>query len=163
MSIGPIVSDNSPLVGLLEINLLSLLRDLYTEVLIPRAVESEFLQWSPIARREALDNAPWIRVVDLQDPQKISDYGNLGLGEAEALALADENKARLVLIDEEEGRKIAEERGFAVKGTVGILLEAKEKRLIDKVEPHLIALKKSGMHISDSLIRLALEMASEAD
>ena len=163
MSIGPVVSDNSPLVGLFNLNLLSLFRDLYTEVLIPRAVENEFLRWSPIARREALDNAPWIRVVDLQDPQNAGDGNRPSEGEAAALALADEKKARLVLLDDKKARKEAKERGFIVKGTVGVLLEAKEKRLIDKVEPHLIALKDSGVRLGESFIRLALEMAGEAD
>ena len=162
MSVGPVVSDTGPLSSLSKIDKLSFLQDLYTEILIPRAVENEFLQWSPVARRETLDNSPWIAVVDLQDPQKTADYP-LDIGEAAALALADEKKARLVLMDDNNGREEAEERGFIVKGTVGVLMEAKEKRLIDKVEPHLIALKESGMYLGESFIRLALEMAGEAD
>ncbi|MDE0020832.1 MAG: DUF3368 domain-containing protein [Candidatus Poribacteria bacterium] len=163
MSKGPVVSDTSPLISLLEIKKLSLLRDLYTEVLIPRAVENEFLDKFPTASREALDNAPWIRVVDLQDPHKIAEYANLDLGEAEALVLVDEKKARLVLMDENRGRKAAKARGFIVKRTLALLLEAKEKGLIDKAEPYVIALKESGMYITDSVIRRVLEMAGEAD
>ena len=44
MPIQPVISNNSPLVGLLGINLLSLLQDLYTEVWIPRKAEKEFLK-----------------------------------------------------------------------------------------------------------------------
>ena len=54
MPIQPVISNNSPLVGLFGINRLSLLRDLYTEVWIPKVVEKEFLKKDPVVRREAL-------------------------------------------------------------------------------------------------------------
>ena len=78
MPIQPVISNNSPLVGLFGLNLLSLLRDLYTEVWIPRKVENEFLKKDPIVRREALENAPWIKTVDLTDPQTAAVYVELG-------------------------------------------------------------------------------------
>ena len=163
MSVAPVVSDTSPLISLLKIKKLSLLRDVYTEILIPRAVKNEFLEKFPAASQEALDNAPWIKVVDLPDPQKTADYARIDLGEAEALVLVEEIKARLILMDDMKGRKEAKARGFVFKGTAGVLLEAKEKGLIDKVKPYLIALKKTGTYLSPSVIRLALEMAGEAD
>ncbi len=163
MSVAPVVSDTSPLISLLEIKKLSLLRDLYTEILIPREVENEFLEKFPAASREELDNAPWIKVVDLQDPQKIADYTRINLGEAAALVLVEEKKAGLVLMDDMKGRKEAKARGFVFKGTAGVLVEAKENGLIDKVKPHLIALKKTGTYLSDSVIRAALRAAGEAD
>ena len=67
------------------------------------------------------------------------------------------------LMDDMKGRKEAKARGFVFKGTAGVLLEAKEKGLIDKVKPYLIALKKTGTYLSPSVIRQALEMAGEAD
>ena len=163
MSVKPVISDTSPLISLLKIKKLSLLRDVYTEILIPREVENEFLEKFPAASREALDNAPWIKVVDLQDPQKTADYARIDLGEAEALVLVEEKKAGLILMDDMKGRKEAKARGFVFKGTAGVLLEAKEKGLIDKVKPYLIALKKTGTYLSPSVIRQALKMAGEAD
>ena len=105
MPIQPVISNNSPLVGLFGINLLSLLQDLYTEVWIPRKVEKEFLKKDPIVRREALENAPWIKTIDLTDPQTAAVYVELDEGEAEALALAAEHDARLILLDEKVGRQ----------------------------------------------------------
>ena len=157
----PVISNNSPLVGLLGLNLLPLLRDLYTEVWIPRAVEREFLRKDPIVRRETLKNTPWIKTVDLTDPQTAAVYVGLDDGEAEALALANEHDARLVLLDERVGRQRAEEIGLTVKGTVGILLEAKQKGLIDAIKPLLITLQDNGMHLSESLINKALQRAAE--
>ena len=163
MPIQPVISNNSPLVGLLGINLLSLLRDLYTEVWIPRKVEKEFLKKDPIVRRKVLENAPWIKTVDLRDPQTAAVYVGLHEGESEALALADEYDARLILLDEKKGRRKAKEIGLTVKGIAGILQEAKEEGLIDVIKPLLIQLQDNGIHLSESLINNALRDAGEAD
>ncbi len=163
MPIQIVISNNSPLVGLFMLNLLSLLRDLYTEVWIPREVEKEFLKKDPRVRREALNSAPWIKVVDLTNPQGATDYRGVDPGEAEALALAVEHEASLILLDEKRGRRRAEEIGLTVKGTVGILLEAKQEGLIDVIKPLLIQLKKNGMHLSESVINNALQDAGEAE
>ena len=163
MPIQPVISNNSPLVGLFGLNLLSLLRDLYTEVWIPRKVEKEFLKKDPIVRREALENAPWIKTVDLTDPETAAVYVELDDGEAETLALADEHDARLILLDEKVGRQKAEEAGLTIKGTIGILLEAKSEGLIDVIKPLLIRLRDNEMYLSDSLINNALRSAGETE
>ena len=84
-------------------------------------------------------------------------------GEAETLALANEHDARLVLLDEKVGRQTAEDAGLRVKGTIGILLEAKAEGLIDVIKPLLIGLQNNGMHLSESLINNALQSAGETD
>lgn len=163
MPIQPVISNNSPLVGLFGIDCLSLLRDLYTEVWIPRKVEKEFLKKDPIVRRAALENAPWIKTVALKDPQAAAAHAELDDGEAHALALATEHDARLVLLDDNRGRRKTKEIGFTAKGTVGILLEAKDEGLIDVIKPLLIRLRDNGMHLSKSLINDALQEAGETD
>ena len=163
MPIQPVISNNSPLVGLLGLNLLSLLRDLYTEVWIPRKVETEFLKKDPIVRREVLENAPWIKTVDLTDPQTAAVYAGLHEGEREALALADEYNARLILLDEKKARRKAKAIGLTVKGITGILLEAKQEGLVDVIKPLLMQLRDNGIHLSESLINNTLQDAGEAD
>ena len=163
MAVQIVISNNSPLVGLFGLNLLSLLRDLYIEVWIPREVEKEFLKKDPRVRREALNSAPWIKVVDLTDPQSAANYQGVDPGEAEALALAVEHEASLILLDEKRGRRRAEESRLTVKGIVGILLEAKQEGLINVIEQLLIQLKKNGIHLSESLINNALRDAGEAE
>ena len=82
MPIQPVISDTSPLIGLLRLNCLPLLRDLYTEVWIPREVEKEFLVVDQTFYREVLNKAPWIKVVDVTNSQAV------------------EHDARLVILDE---------------------------------------------------------------
>lgn len=59
----PVISNNSPLVALLGLDLLSLLRELYTEVWIPEEVKAEFLGVERMHRLQALNDAPWIKTV----------------------------------------------------------------------------------------------------
>jgi predicted nucleic acid-binding protein len=54
----PVVLNNTPLVALWSIGRLELLRDLFQEVLIPSAVEAEFLATQEVSRQEALARSP---------------------------------------------------------------------------------------------------------
>ena len=158
----PVIINNSPLVFLWILNLLPLLRELYTDVWIPEDVQEEFLRTETMARRSSLDNAPWIRTVSLADPQSASVYGRLDQGEASVLALAKEHDAHLVIIDEKKAREEAKRIGLPVRGTVGVLLEAKKKGLIDAIKPLLETLHDNGMYLEQSFIDDVLQLAGEA-
>ncbi len=86
--------NNTPLVALWSLGHLTLLRDLYGEVLIPQAVYEEFLATERAIRQAALSEAPWIKTTLLTDPQQALVYVGLDRGEAEVLALANERAAR---------------------------------------------------------------------
>ena len=163
MPIQPVISNTTPLIGLSGLNCLPLLRYLYTEVWIPREVEKEFLALDKIVYQEVLNSAPWIKVVDLTNPQSAAIYQGIDDGEAEVFALAVEHDARLVLLDEKKGRRRAKEIGLTVKGIVGILLEAKEEGLIEGIKPLLMQLRDNGMHLSESLINNTLRDSGEMD
>ena len=157
----PVISNNSPLVALWSLDLLSLLRDLYTEIWIPQEVEKEFLGIEKESRQEALNNAPWIKVVDLTNQESISVYDRLDSGEAAVFALADNYNPRFIIVDEKKARQEASKIGLSYKGTVGILLEGKKKGLIDKIKPLLMTLKQNGMHLDASIINKALQQTGE--
>ena len=99
--------------------------------------------------------------MDLTDSEKASVYNRLDSGEAAVLALASEHEARLVIIDEKKARQEALKIGLPFKGTLGILLEAKEEGLIDKIKPLLIVLQENGIYLDESLIAYALREAGE--
>lgn len=157
----PVISNNSPLVALWHLDRLSLLRDLYTEVWIPQEVEKEFLGTKTKSRQEALNNAPWIKTVDLADSEKVSVYDRLDSGEAAVLALANEHETRLIIIDEKKARQEVLKIGLPFIGTVGILLKAKEEGLIGEIKPLLITLQGKGMYLDESLVTYALREADE--
>ena len=160
----PIISNTSPLVGLWTLGLLYLLRDLYTEVLIPEEVQDEFFATEQPFRRDALKNAPWIRVVTLTPPLDDTTYPNvIHRGEAAVFDLAKKRDARLVILDDLEARRYAKRIGLPTKGTVGVLLEAKRNGSIDTIKPLLDVLLENGVHLGASLVNEALQKAGELD
>jgi predicted nucleic acid-binding protein len=162
MPAGPVILNNTPLVALWLVAQLSLLRDLYGQVVIPAAVQVEFLAIERLARQQALDQAHWIQVRELTNPQQARVYVGLDQGEAEVLALALEQSASLVVIDERRGRRYAQRLGLPLTGTLGLLLLAKEKGLITAVTPLLKQLQTGGLYFEDALIAHTLELAGEA-
>jgi len=87
----------------------------------------------------------------------------LDAGEAEAIVLALETRAELLLMDEHLGRETARHLGLRHTGLIGVLIEAKRKGLISKVKPHLDALRDvAGFRVSDALYRRVLQDEGEA-
>ena len=82
-------------------------------------------------------------------------------GEAEMITLAEEMNAEAVLIDDLKARKIAKLRGLNVIGTIGVLLDAKEKGVIKELKPLLDELIEKGIRIRRELYDHALELANE--
>ena len=161
MPMRPVIVNNSPLVALWMLNYLPLLRELYTEVWTPQEVKKEFLGIAPIVREDALKNAPWIRTFPQAAPQIPALPVKLNAGETTVIALAIEQNARLVIIDEQRARRYAQHLGLSVKGTVGVLLEAKKNGLIGAIEPLLTQMQTNGIYLGQSVIVEALRQAGE--
>jgi len=77
------------------------------------------------------------------------------------MALALEHPTRVVLLDDALARRIAQAAGLEVWGTLRILLEAKSEGMIERIEPLVGRLKKSGMWISNSVQQRVLALAGE--
>ncbi len=81
-------------------------------------------------------------------------------GEAEAIALA-RTADSLLVIDDDRGRRLALRLGLRIKGTLGLLVLAKNRGLLDPIRPLLEALPQRGVHVSQRLIEIALREAGE--
>ncbi len=124
-----VVADASPLNYLIQINCEGLLCDLYRRVLVPAPVIEEL--GHPSAPAAWLLRLPsWIdvRVVSFREDATMEA---LDRGEREAIQLAEEHHANLLLIDERRGRSEAKRRGIPTTGTLGILLAGGKRRLIE--------------------------------
>lgn len=156
-----VVSNTSPIANLAVIGHLRLLRDLYGTVLIPEAVRRELAAAQPVASEVAAED--WIEARPIRDRTLAESLTmQLHLGEAEAIALAIEQEGELLLMDERRGRKIASGFGLKPVGVLGVILEAKSRKLIPAVRPLLDALVgQAGFWLSRNLYARVLAEADE--
>ena len=84
----------------------------------------------------------------------------LDLGEAEAIALALEMDS-MILIDERKGRNYARDLNLTIRGTLGLLLEAKKKGKVKSVTECIDKLKRVGYYLDDKLIEALLIKSGE--
>lgn len=146
-----VVCDTSPLILLSKIRRLDLLDELYEEVIIPSSVLDE-VGAKPGKEAEQIRALLQNPKFQLRKAMKRTLEGlppELGRGEREAIALALETTADLVVLDDQQGRCIAREGGLSVTGTVGILIEARERGIIPSVRRELDRLIEAGMWIDE--------------
>ena len=157
-----IVSDTSPLVCLLHLNQINLLKDLFVNVIIPTAVFNELIK-AKIINENFLQTNFFIQVKTPADKRKVEELMLiLDEGESEAIVLSIELKTDLLLIDEAPGREIAIQYGIPIKGILGVLLQAKERKLINKVKPLIDRLQTEiNFRINNNLLRKILIEANE--
>jgi predicted nucleic acid-binding protein len=152
-----VVADTSPINYLVLLGHAELLPRLYTRVVLPQAVIEELLdEEAPAAVRSwAADLPAWCGVGRPTGVSGIGALGHLGAGEQEAILLAQELRADLLLIDEEDGRRAAQARGLTVTGTLGVLERAAERDLIDLPDA-LARLLTTSFRVRNELIQAAL-------
>jgi predicted nucleic acid-binding protein len=134
---GPVVCNAGPLMVLAKLNLLHLLKELYSRVRYTRSVYDEaVLDGVRQGHEDAgallifLDQMGWSPEASLLGIPAELEEAKLDRGERDTLALALASRATLVLMDEAVGRQAARERGLAVRGSLGALVEAHRRGLI---------------------------------
>lgn len=160
-----IVSDTTPISELAKVNHLNLLPKLFGKVVIPQGVFDE-LQVGEHPAAKLVQNLSWLEVVTVDNQQLVRELQQsfkLDLRESEAIALAEEISASGLLIDERAARKVAMAQKLPLIGTVGILLLAKRRGLLDSVKDVLDEMQEQGMRISDRLYVQVLTLAQEKD
>lgn len=157
-----VVSNTTPIIALSLVGQHQLLHQLYGEVLLPPAVYREIMVGgrAKIGVTE-LQNAAWLRQVALADPRRADLLIDLDRGEAEAIALAQERNANLLLLDERLGRRYARRAGIPITGTLGVLLRAKQEGLIPQLRPLVEQMQKGGIRLGAELVANIYRLAKE--
>jgi hypothetical protein len=134
-----VVSDTSPVLNLARIGQLDLLPLLYHQVLVPSAVYEELIRSKgDLPPATDLASRPWLIVATANDQERVQELrGYLDPGEAEAIVLAIELRADLLLVDERRGRRVARAAGLAIAGLLGVIATPKRAGLIDLAKPLL--------------------------
>jgi predicted nucleic acid-binding protein len=160
-----VVTNAGPLIALAQIGRLNLLQLLYDQLYLPPAVFNEVVTFGRERPGAAeVETADWIRVINISDISAVERLRErLDMGESEAIVLAIELEANLLLIDEARGRRVAQAQGLNHVGTVGLLVLARQRGLIAAVSPLLDELITSGFRMNEELYRTAQRLAGEAE
>ena len=157
------VINAGPLVALSLLERLDVLPALFREFWIPAPVYAEVVT-AGLGRPGAVDlSAPqWaahIRQAPEPDPLLVAE---LDQGEAPVIALARTLLPCTVIIDERRGRRIAHQiYGLPVRGTAGLLAEARRRGWVGALRPLLYQLKAAGYFLADSVIDAACQAAKD--
>ena len=166
-----IISNSSPLILLARINKLGIIKEIYKKIYIPKAVYNEVIVRGKEEKysdafiiERAVDDFIFIRDLkekNLRESKKLNDV--IGIGESEAITLAIQERASLLLIDNLEPRKIAEVKNIKCRSTPGIILEAlhREKITVEEYKNSIIKLAEYAW-LSGDIVAYFLEQTNKS-
>lgn len=152
-----VISNSSPINYLVLLDEVEILPALYERVIIPQAVSDELQDTdTPAAVREWVATRPrWLEVRQPSVPLDAAPK-TLHPGERDTIALGQELRADVLIMDERQGRREAQRRKLLVIGTLGVLDKAAKRGLIDL--PQVIArLQQTTFYASPERFRTLLE------
>lgn len=157
-----VISNSSPLQYLHQAGVLDVLPALFGQICVPEAVVAELEE----GRRRSvplptLNELSWLQVRTVRDPTLLSLVTHLGDGEKEVLALGLELSDALLLLDDRNARRHARALELQISGTLGVLLLAKERGILNAVKPVLDRLQALRFRLDARTRHLVLELASE--
>ena len=129
---------------------------------MPAAVAAEIERRGPSDPTvQAIHQANWLSVVE--DPPIAAEIlaWDLGPGESAVLAWARVHPGTEAICDDLAARRCAKALGIPVRGTVGIILLAKQRGMVPAARPLMERIVRSGMYLSDRALNDALALVGE--
>jgi uncharacterized protein len=163
VAIVTVVCNATPLINFAAINRLDILQAMFGQVVIPQAVYNETTGSSLPGSQSVLEAiaSGWLQVCTVYAivPEVLAELDD---GEREAIALALEISEQRILLDEREARQVAQRLGLQVIGTLGILLLAKDNRIIPQVQSLLDGMMNMAQYwVAATLYQQVLRQAGE--
>ena len=151
-----VVSDTSPINYLCLIEAIEVLPRLFNGILIPPAVLAELRHpGAPSAVSSWLSRMPsWVTI---QAPLALQTGLGLDPGETEAISLAMELKLPAIIIDEKDGRMVAERQGITPLGTLNVLYSADAHGFLDFLQS-IERLRRTNFHVDNTLVETLITM-----
>ncbi|MBS1611225.1 MAG: DUF3368 domain-containing protein [Bacteroidetes bacterium] len=148
-----IISDTSCLIVLSNIGELELLHKVYGNIVTTKEVADEF----------GLAFPSWIQIQSPTDSirQTILEL-QVDKGEASAISLALEISDCTIILDDNKARRLAQQLGLHITGTIGVIVKAKRDGIIQSIKPFLSKIKTTDFRLTEELEALALRLANEA-
>jgi predicted nucleic acid-binding protein len=152
----------SPLIYLSKAGLIHLLQLIGEEIIIPKPVASEIQQRGAAdVTVQAIVNTPWLKIVETPPVPEIIQSWDLGAGESSVLTWGYLHPDTEVIVDDLAARRCAQVLEISVRGTLGLVLIAKQRGEIPAARPLIEQLRQSGMYLSNSVINRALALVGE--
>lgn len=158
----PPVIDTSPLIFLTKADYLHLLQFSYPKVLVPQIVALEIQQYGEADPTfQTLQATEWLVAINpIPIPETIQTC-NIDPGESAVLTWAIQHPGTEAILDDLAGRRCAQTLNIPVRGTLGLVLLAKQRGHIPAARPVIADLKQAGMYLSDRVINQALALVGE--
>ena len=158
MKVFRVAVDSSCLIGLAQIEIFGLLKKVFAEIYIPRAVYEEVVingrGEAGSGETESALKDGWISMRTVNDQIAVSALTtNLGKGESEVIILCKESGFDYALIDERMAREKAALMGINTMGVLGVMDLAIEMGFAIDKKKLVKQLRKAGFRISDKLYR----------
>jgi len=158
----PAVLNASPVIFLAGAGLMELAQLAGTPVQIPRIVVEEIEKFGPMDPAAlAIKQTNWLEVVESGPAPAIIERWDLGVGETSVLAWAYAHPGTTAVLDDLAARRCAQSLQVPVRGTLGLVLTAKRRRVIAQARPVIEQLRAAGMYLSDSVMNHALKTVGE--
>lgn len=157
-----VICNTSPLQYLHQADVLEFLPALVGQVYVPEAVVAELEEGRRRnVRLPNLEELSWLTVRPVRDRTLLPMVTHLGDGEKEVLALGLETQDALLLFDDRDARRYARSLELDISGTLGILLLAKERGILDAVQPVLDRLQALRFRLHARTHHMVLKHAGE--
>lgn len=154
--------NTSPLIFLTKGGFVDLLLLISPSIIVPLAVATEIQAYgSADVTAVALNNTDWLVVQETPPVPNVIQNWDLGLGESAVLTWGYVNPGTEVILDDLAARRCAATLGIPVRGTLGIVITAKQRGVIPAARPVLEQLRQFCMYLSDRVINHALALVGE--
>ena len=158
-----VASDSGPLIHLATIQALYLLKELYDPILITDAVRKESIDrgkeegYPDALLIETAVKEGWIKVAgaELSINETLTRFG-LNMAEAQLISFCLHEECDLVLLDDDAAREVARTLGLSVRGSIGVIIEARKLEKLEKKEAlGLLDELSQVMYLSREIFQMA--------
>lgn len=160
-----VISDTGPIIALAKTNNIKILKSLFERVYISRTVYKELMAKTG-SEAEEIDKALKDFITVIEDNFSTMEITpllkELGEGEKHSIEFAYANKDNIILLmDDKSGRNKARKLKLKTTGTIGVLITAKNKGLVENVTATLVLMREKGYWFTDEIIEAAAKAAGE--
>lgn len=148
LNISTIITDSSCFILLDKIDCLNILGELYGQVITTPEIAAEYGKRLP----------QWVNVTSVNNRDLLYTYAEIvDIGEASAIALAQEVNFPSLILDDLKGRKLAEQLHLEYTGTIGVLILARTRGIITLLKPYFDKIKNTDFRIPAKLLEILLD------